>query len=71
MLKIPVITVSDALVHGAILGSKEGVAMAFIISFWPKGAKFPLRQGPMTLAVQPDVNISGGNYVYLTVTRPP
>lgn len=60
----PVITVSDALVQGARLGSKEGAckAMAFIILFWPRGAKSSLRWAPMTLAVESDVIMNGGNY---------
>lgn len=46
VLKVPVITVSGALVQGTMLGSKEGVVMAVIISLWPRVAKSPLRWGP-------------------------
>lgn len=62
MLTVPVITLSDALVQGTILGSQEGVVIAFIISLWPRGARSPLRQASMTLAVEPNVKMNGGNY---------
>lgn len=61
MLKVPVIIVSNALVQGTVLGSKKGVGMAFIIFLWPRGTKSPLRWAPMTLAVESDVNMNGGN----------
>lgn len=71
MLKVPVITVSGALVQGKRLGSKEDVVIAFIILFCPRGAKSPLRWAPMTWAVEPDVIMNGGNYGLPDVTRPP
>lgn len=45
-----------------MLGSKEGVVTAFISSLWPRGTESPLRMAPMTLAVEPDANMNGGNY---------
>lgn len=69
VLKVPVITESDALVQGTMLGSKEGVVMAVIISLWPRGVKSPLRRGPMTLAVESNASMNGGHQASLS-TKP-
>lgn len=45
-----------------MLGSQEGVVTAFISSLWPRGTESPLWLALMTLAVEPDAIMNGGDY---------